>query len=89
MSVGFPEDVGIAIVCHNNREKLTATIESLDAAGCARAKLLIVDVASTDGTPEWLRDVYPTVNMRALDRNDGPNPGRGPYRLRRFGNYSK
>jgi GT2 family glycosyltransferase len=76
MSLGFPEDVGIAIVCHNNREKLTATIESLDAAGCARTKLLIVDVASTDGTPEWLRDVYPTVNMRVLDRNDGPNPGR-------------
>jgi GT2 family glycosyltransferase len=76
MSVAFPEDVGLAVVCHNNREKLVATLGSLDAAGCDHAKLLVVDVLSTDGTVEWLREAYPGVRVRTLDRNDGPNPGR-------------
>ena len=58
MSVGFPEDVGVAIVCHNNREKLAATLVSLDAAGCDPARLLVVDVMSTDGTVEWLRGAH-------------------------------
>jgi GT2 family glycosyltransferase len=76
MSVGFPEDVGVAIVCHNNRDILTATLASLDAAGCDHARLLIVDVASTDGTAQWLREVCPAVRVRTLEKNDGPSPGR-------------
>lgn len=76
MNAATPDDVGIAIVCHNNREKLIATLASLDAAGCRHAAILIVDVLSTDGTVEWLRTAYPGVRVRTLDRNDGPNPGR-------------
>lgn len=76
MTPGFPEDVGVAIVCYNNREELAATLGSLDAAGCPHARLLIVDAASTDGTAGWLRDTYPDVRVRTLERNDGPNPGR-------------
>jgi GT2 family glycosyltransferase len=76
MSVGFPDDVGLAIVCHNNREKLVAALASLDAAGCDHSKVLIVDVDSTDGTAAWLREVYPDVRIRRIERNDGPNPGR-------------
>jgi GT2 family glycosyltransferase len=76
MSAPFPEDVGVAIVCHNNRDKLTATLASLDAAGCPHDRILLVDVLSTDGTVAWLRDAYPAVRVRTLDRNDGPSPGR-------------
>jgi GT2 family glycosyltransferase len=76
MSVGFPEDVGVAIVCHNNREILPATLASLEAAGCDPARLLIVDVASTDGTAQWLHEAWPAVRVRTLERNDGPGPGR-------------
>ena len=76
MTSGFPDDVGVAIVGYNNREALGTTLASLDAAGCPHARVLVVDGASTDGTAEWLRAFYPDVRMRALDRNDGPNPGR-------------
>jgi GT2 family glycosyltransferase len=76
MSRAFPDDVGIAIVSHNNREKLAAAIASLDAAGCPHTSVSVVDVNSTDGTSVWLRDTYPDIGVHALDRNDGPNPGR-------------
>jgi GT2 family glycosyltransferase len=72
----FPADVGVSIVCHNNRDKMTATLASIEAAGCPRRAILVVDVASTDGTVEWLRRDYPEVAIRTLDRNDGPSPGR-------------
>ena len=51
VSEPFPTDVGVAIVCHNNREPLAHALASLDAAGCPCAAILVVDVASTDGTP--------------------------------------
>ena len=76
MTAAFPEDVGIAIVSHNSREKLIATLASLEAAGCPRARIAVTDIASTDGTSEWLAEAYPGVVVRRLDRNDGPNPGR-------------
>lgn len=76
MTSGFPEDVGVAIVCHNNREKLAATLASLEAAGCPRERVIVADGASTDGTVDWLRQGYPGVRVRALDANAGPNPGR-------------
>ena len=76
MTVPFTDDVGVAIVCHNNRDKLIATLASIDATGCPRDRLLIVDVLSTDGTLEWMREAYPTVRVRTLDWNDGPSPGR-------------
>jgi len=76
MTPPFPGDVGVAIVCYNNREKLGATLASLEAAGCPRSRLLIVDGASTDGTADWLRAEYPGVTVRTLQRNEGPNPGR-------------
>ena len=72
----FPADVGVAIVCHNNRDKLASTIASLDAAGCPRGVIQVVDVLSTDGTVEWLRRDYADIHVETLDRNDGPSPGR-------------
>jgi GT2 family glycosyltransferase len=76
MTAGFPDDVGVAIVCHNNRATLGATLTSLAEAGCPPDRVLIADAASTDGTLEWLRATCPDVRIRALPRNDGPNPGR-------------
>jgi GT2 family glycosyltransferase len=76
MTSRFPEDVGVAIVCYNNRETLGATLASLDAAGCPRDRLLVVDGGSTDGTADWLRSAYPDVQVRRLEHNAGPNPGR-------------
>jgi GT2 family glycosyltransferase len=72
----FPPDVGVAIVCHDNRDTLGVALASLRAAGCPCAAIRIVDIASTDGTGEWIRSAYPEVRIETLHRNDGPNPGR-------------
>ena len=74
--MSFPSDVGVAIVAHDNREVLGAALASLEAAGCPRSRIRVVDVLSTDGTVEWLRKTYPEVQLVTLDRNDGPSPGR-------------
>lgn len=72
----FPSDVGVAVVAHNNREQLAVALSSLEAAGCPREAILVVDVASTDGSIPWLRTHYPDVPVHTIARNDGPDPGR-------------
>src|SRR5471032_3144736 len=72
----FPDDVDVAIVAHNNLVPLPATLASLTEAGCPPERITVVDVASTDGTGDWLAREWPGVHVRRLDRNDGPSPGR-------------
>jgi GT2 family glycosyltransferase len=75
-SGAFPDDVDVAVVAHNNLDVLPSTLASLAEAGCPPDRITIVDVASTDGTGDWLRREWPLVRLRRLDRNDGPSPGR-------------
>ena len=75
-AMSFPGDVDVAIVAHNNLAALPATLASLAAAGCPPDRIVVVDVASTDGTGDWLGREWPGVRVRRLDRNDGPSPGR-------------
>lgn len=72
----FPADVDVVIVSHNGRTTLGDTLASLEAAACPLSQITIVDVASTDGTAEWLRQACPQVRRIALDKNLGPSPGR-------------
>jgi GT2 family glycosyltransferase len=72
----FPPDVDVAIVAHNNAGILPATLASVAAAGCPADRITVVDVASTDGTADWLAREWPAVRVIRLDRNDGPSPGR-------------
>ncbi len=75
-SAVWPADVDVAIVAHNNLAALPYTIGSLVEAGCPASRMTVVDVASTDGTGEWLRREHPTIRVRRLDHNAGPSPGR-------------
>jgi GT2 family glycosyltransferase len=72
----FPGDVEVAIVAHNNRETLLDTLASLGEAGCAAARIIVVDVASTDGTADYLARSWPGVRVIRLEKNEGPSPGR-------------
>jgi len=74
--LSWPEDVDVAIVAHNNLPALPLAIDSLVEGGCPADRVTVVDVASTDGTGEWLLREHPAVRVRRLDRNDGPSPGR-------------
>lgn len=72
----FPGDIDVAIVAHNNLAALPTTLASLTEAGCPSDRVTVVDVASTDGTGEWLRREWPRVRVRRLNHNAGPSPGR-------------
>jgi GT2 family glycosyltransferase len=72
----FPADVDVAIVAYNNLDVLPATLAALTGAGCPPDRITVVDVASTDGTGEWMAREWPAVRVRRLSRNDGPSPGR-------------
>ena len=72
----WPSDVDVAIVAHNNLAAVPDTIASVLAGGCPPDRITVVDVASTDGTADWLAREHPRVRVRRLDRNDGPSPGR-------------
>jgi GT2 family glycosyltransferase len=72
----FPDDVGVAVISHDNGPKLLDTIRSLVAAGCPQTAITVFDVASADGSGMAVREPFPAVGIRRLDRNDGPNPAR-------------
>jgi GT2 family glycosyltransferase len=72
----WPLDVSVAIVAHNNLLVLPDTLQSLVGAGCPPTRITLVDVASIDGTADWLAREWPGIHLRRLERNDGPNPGR-------------
>lgn len=73
---GFPEDVSVAIVTHNALNHIPATLESLKTAGCPNHQITVIDVASTDGCPEWVESHWEGVHILCLNLNDGPNPAR-------------
>ena len=72
----FPDDVEVAIVAHNNLQTLKETLGSIADAGCPQARVIVVDVLSTDGTWDYLAATWPQVRVIRLTENKGPSPGR-------------
>jgi GT2 family glycosyltransferase len=72
----FPDDVAVGIVSHNGLTKLPRSLEALARCGCPAERITIADVASDDGTGEWLRRTWPGVEIVRLPENRGPNPAR-------------
>lgn len=66
------QDVSIIIVNWNTRELLTQCLESLPSAcGSLNFKIIVVDNASEDGSPEWIRERFPLVTLVANSKNVG------------------
>lgn len=78
----FPSDISVGIVAHNARDRLSRTLESLKKAGCPPERILVVDVASTDGTADQVEQEWPGVRIERLPYNNGPNPARNLAILR-------
>lgn len=74
--VTFPDDVSVAIVNFNGRQRLPYTLEALQTAGCPLGQVTVIDNASHDGSREWLEACWPQVKVVALEENNGPNPAR-------------
>jgi N-acetylglucosaminyl-diphospho-decaprenol L-rhamnosyltransferase len=61
-------DVSAVVVTYNARDHVAPTLDALSAA---RVELIVVDNASTDGTPELVRERYPSARLIELRENVG------------------
>ncbi len=59
------------VVNWNGREYIEPCLETLVASDYAPLEVLVVDNASTDGSPEFVRESFPSVGLLLNDRNEG------------------
>jgi GT2 family glycosyltransferase len=63
--------LAIVIVSFNARDDLSRALTSLTDTPPARAEIVVVDNASTDGAPEMVRDRFPSVRLVPAGGNLG------------------
>jgi GT2 family glycosyltransferase/lipopolysaccharide/colanic/teichoic acid biosynthesis glycosyltransferase len=69
-------DVSVVIVTYNSRTVLEPCLESLKTQGLFDStEVIVVDNASSDGTPALVRDRYPWVQLHAGSENLGFSRG--------------
>jgi GT2 family glycosyltransferase len=64
-------DVSIVIVAHSVRHELERCLGSIRDHADVDVETILVDNASTDGTPGWVRSAHPDVRLVLLERNEG------------------
>ncbi|NIL99637.1 MAG: glycosyltransferase [Acidobacteria bacterium] len=65
------EPVAVVIVSWNSRGYLAGCLSSLRGLTRPVRQVVVVDNASTDGTPAWLAREFPEVDLLALPTNEG------------------
>ncbi len=63
--------VVVVILNTNRREDTLAALESLFRSDYPNQRVIVLDNASTDGSPQAIRSEYPEVEVIALERNLG------------------
>ncbi|GBF06218.1 glycosyl transferase family protein [Deinococcus aerius] len=63
------------IVTYNRKDKLRECLTSLWASSERPEKVLVVDNASTDGTPALVAELFPEVDLLVLEQNLGGSGG--------------
>lgn len=66
--------VSAVIVSYNTRELLRRCLEQVRAQRGVSVQTIVIDNASSDGSPEMVRDEFPEVELVALDENKGFGP---------------
>ncbi|MGB0768296.1 MAG: glycosyltransferase family 2 protein [Phycisphaeraceae bacterium] len=64
--------VAVVIVNHNGGDKLTKTIAAIANQSRAVEKVVVVDSASDDGSPDHALQRYPQIELIKLEDNVGP-----------------
>ena len=70
-----PPVVGIVLVNYNGMRFTPECLESLAAIDYPNARIVLVDNASTDGSPEWIAAHHPQVALIRLPSNRGVTGG--------------
>jgi GT2 family glycosyltransferase len=86
MPVQSPE-ISIIVVSWNVRDALRACLKSLPA-GTSQVETIVVDAASTDGTPEMIRAEFPWVKLIASNENLGYSKGNNAGLAQARGQYA-
>jgi len=68
--------VTVSITTFNALKTLPKCLESVFDQTYPNLSVLVVDNASTDGTPDWVAEHYPQVKLIRHQDNRGPNPAR-------------
>lgn len=69
-------DLSVVVVSWNVRDLLCECLESVQASSRAdRTEVIVVDSASSDGTPEAVQERFPAVRLVKLDVNVGFSKG--------------
>jgi len=76
ISVNPQPPVTIGIITYNGRKIIQPCIESLLAQTYKNISICVINNASTDGTPEWVAENYPDIQVLNNPDNRGPNPAR-------------
>lgn len=63
--------VHAVLVTHNRRDLLREALKALSGQASPPAAVLVVDNASSDGTPEMVRGEFPDVELLELSENQG------------------
>ncbi len=64
-------DLGVVIVNWNTRDLLRRCLQTVLASGGVTLRVVVVDNASTDGSPAMVADEFPQVELIASGGNDG------------------
>lgn len=67
----MPPDVSIIVVTWNGRQYLDDCLGAIASQQGVSSETIVVDNASTDGTPEYVRQKFPWVRIVSLSENRG------------------
>ncbi len=67
----MPVDLSVIVVNWNVKELLAACLQSLLAEEGLTLEIIVVDSASTDGSPDMVRELFPGVRLMASRQNLG------------------
>lgn len=71
----FAPSIGIVLVNYNGMHFLPDCLDSLNRLEYSHIHIVVVDNASTDGSPAWTREHYPNVILIQLNENRGVTGG--------------
>jgi GT2 family glycosyltransferase len=69
--VSAAPEVTIVIIAHSVRPELDRCLGSIRDHAGVPVQVVLIDNASTDGTPDWVRQEHPDVELVELERNLG------------------
>lgn len=69
-------EVTIAVISYNGMNIIKLCLDSIFAQAYKNFRVFLINNASTDGTPEWVKEHYPQVEVLDYPENKGPNPAR-------------